>query len=457
MNRLLILLTIVLVVSVVLPVYGQTVVLNVRDTTQGTNSQNAVFDSASWLQWKLVYQDNTEAGTTQSVRSTFEIFPAFDPTPLFSFVPQDQNYRTLIVAEIIGVTDFKKIGLDFCFDQPRWTFKHDVIVNGKSTGVLRQLFGTSTFDIGQQQHKGFGIKFTPQFIQSQLASEGIILKSGDVITWKVTADNRYTIWKGEIDPVTDLCGVTSEIAFDAYAVGMSFQQTFVWLDPFDQIIRPVTTEPDLDGDGIPDSVDQCDFSPERFNGFQDEDGCPDLDPVGFDATRITDQDGDGILDQDDKCPTEPEIFNGIEDGDGCPDGATLPTDFPSFDATGEPLESFTQASTDPLALPTADEVIGTVPIDEIILIEGNPATMFQTQVSISGTPILTTGSSEFCDTTANNCDEIFFQAVKNFEQQTGIDLPFEPTVLNLVFLLGIVVAVIIITMFLLRRFKIGKR
>ncbi len=453
MNRFLILLTIVLVVSVVLPVYGQTVVLNVRDTTQGTNSQNAVFDSTSWLQWKLVYQDNTEAGTTQAVRSTFEQFPAFQ----LSFVPQDQNYRTLIFAEIIGVTDMKNIGTDFCVDQPRWTFKHDVIVNGKSTGVLRQLFGSTTFDIGQQQYKGFGIKFTPAFIQSQLASEGVILKSGDVITWKVTADSRYTIWKGQIDPVTDLCGVTSEIAFDAYAVGMSFQQTFVWLDPLDQIIRPVTTEPDLDGDGIPDSIDQCDFTPERYNGFQDEDGCPDNDPEGFDTSRITDQDGDGILDQDDRCPTEGEIFNGIEDGDGCPDGATLPTDFPTFDATGEQLESFTQASTDPLALPTADEIIGMVPIDEIVLIESNPVTMFQTEESISGTPILTTGSSEFCNNAVNDCNEVVFRAIQNFEQQTGIDLPFDPTVLNLIFIFGVVVVVIIITMMLLRRFKIGKR
>lgn len=32
---------------------------------------------------------------------------------------------------------------------------------------------------------------------------------------------------------------------------------------------------DWDGDGIPDDVDLCPVRPETFNGFQDQDGCPD--------------------------------------------------------------------------------------------------------------------------------------------------------------------------------------
>jgi hypothetical protein len=32
---------------------------------------------------------------------------------------------------------------------------------------------------------------------------------------------------------------------------------------------------DSDGDGIPDRVDQCPFEPEDWDGYQDEDGCPD--------------------------------------------------------------------------------------------------------------------------------------------------------------------------------------
>src|SRR5690606_29928937 len=54
--------------------------------------------------------------------------------------------------------------------------------------------------------------------------------------------------------------------------------------------------------------DQCPNEAEDMDGFQDEDGCPDLD-----------NDGDGVLDADDKCPTEMETKNGFQDDDGCPD------------------------------------------------------------------------------------------------------------------------------------------
>jgi OOP family OmpA-OmpF porin len=65
---------------------------------------------------------------------------------------------------------------------------------------------------------------------------------------------------------------------------------------------------DRDGDGIPDNLDKCPDQPEDFDGFQDEDGCPDLD-----------NDGDGIPDALDKCPNEPEDKDGFQDEDGCPD------------------------------------------------------------------------------------------------------------------------------------------
>ncbi|HEY0193305.1 MAG TPA: DUF4398 domain-containing protein, partial [Kofleriaceae bacterium] len=65
---------------------------------------------------------------------------------------------------------------------------------------------------------------------------------------------------------------------------------------------------DRDGDGILDNVDKCPSDPEDKDGFEDEDGCPDLD-----------NDKDGIPDKADKCPNEPEDKDGFEDEDGCPD------------------------------------------------------------------------------------------------------------------------------------------
>ncbi len=65
---------------------------------------------------------------------------------------------------------------------------------------------------------------------------------------------------------------------------------------------------DSDGDGIKDDLDGCPLQPEDFDGFQDDDGCPDPD-----------NDNDGIPDISDKCPNEPEDIDGYQDDDGCPD------------------------------------------------------------------------------------------------------------------------------------------
>jgi len=73
---------------------------------------------------------------------------------------------------------------------------------------------------------------------------------------------------------------------------------------------PSATYVDTDGDGIPDSQDQCPLLAEDWDGFQDFDGCPDLD-----------NDQDGIPDVRDQCPNDPENYNGYYDFDGCPDEA----------------------------------------------------------------------------------------------------------------------------------------
>jgi OOP family OmpA-OmpF porin len=101
---------------------------------------------------------------------------------------------------------------------------------------------------------------------------------------------------------------------------------------------------DRDGDGYKDDVDKCPDEPEDFDGFQDEDGCPDPDndndgipdiddrcvnepedrdgdhdEDGCPESNDGDRDGDGILDSKDKCPDVPEDRDGFEDEDGCPD------------------------------------------------------------------------------------------------------------------------------------------
>jgi outer membrane protein OmpA-like peptidoglycan-associated protein len=65
---------------------------------------------------------------------------------------------------------------------------------------------------------------------------------------------------------------------------------------------------DTDGDGLLDPEDDCPRKPEDKDGFQDEDGCPELD-----------NDNDGIADKIDDCPNDPEDRDGFDDTDGCPD------------------------------------------------------------------------------------------------------------------------------------------
>jgi len=65
---------------------------------------------------------------------------------------------------------------------------------------------------------------------------------------------------------------------------------------------------DRDGDGIDDGADKCQTVPEDKDGFEDDDGCPDLD-----------NDKDGVADASDRCPAEAEDKDGFEDGDGCPE------------------------------------------------------------------------------------------------------------------------------------------
>jgi len=93
-------------------------------------------------------------------------------------------------------------------------------------------------------------------------------------------------------------------------------------------------DPDNDGDGIADVDDVCPDQPETFNGFEDDDGCPDK----------PDRDGDGILDTMDKCPNEPEDLDGFQDEDGCPDldndGDGIPDDLDKCPNVAETMNGF---------------------------------------------------------------------------------------------------------------------
>jgi len=130
----------------------------------------------------------------------------------------------------------------------------------------------------------------------------------------------------QTDYLDDVAAAYSNDSYTTILVGVSFSP-FINDDPDNDGIRGSADmcadepedydgfededgcpDPDNDGDGILDAVDKCPLEAEDYDGFEDGDGCPDLD-----------NDGDGILDIYDKCPNEAEDFDGFEDEDGCPD------------------------------------------------------------------------------------------------------------------------------------------
>ncbi len=102
---------------------------------------------------------------------------------------------------------------------------------------------------------------------------------------------------------------------------------------------------DTDGDGFIDDEDACpqeagvppDGCPDPDHDgdgvLGDDDICPDEKGPAPSGCPTSDTDGDGKLDDVDACPQEPETFNGFEDDDGCPDA--MPEDLGAFEGTLE--------------------------------------------------------------------------------------------------------------------------
>lgn len=96
---------------------------------------------------------------------------------------------------------------------------------------------------------------------------------------------------------------------------------------------PIARPGDRDGDGFTDDRDACAAQREDADGFEDADGCPDLD-----------NDRDGLVDASDRCPLEPETRNGWKDDDGCADrviaelaGVGFEHDSAKLDSASAPL------------------------------------------------------------------------------------------------------------------------
>jgi outer membrane protein OmpA-like peptidoglycan-associated protein len=150
---------------------------------------------------------------------------------------------------------------------------------------------------------------------------------------------------------------------------------------------------DGDGDGIADKLDGCPAEAEDTDGFEDHDGCPELD-----------NDGDGLADAVDGCPLEAEDGDGFEDDDGCPDPTTRVhvriTDpegrtIQGVQATFAPTESLAPGNADfsvdlePGAHSLQAEAEGFEPISATIdIVDGVPIEVVQVMTPVAPTGIV---------------------------------------------------------------------
>ncbi len=91
---------------------------------------------------------------------------------------------------------------------------------------------------------------------------------------------------------------------------------------------------DSDGDGLSDGDEILKYNTDPLKSDSDGDGRSDGDEIAAGADPfLGDSDGDGIADGSDECPGEPETRNGYRDEDGCPDAEPLTTEPLTHDMT----------------------------------------------------------------------------------------------------------------------------
>ncbi len=192
---------------------------------------------------------------------------------------------------------------------------HNVIVENGYAGISSN-DGSSVLITNNiiYKNKEYGVHFDEESMQSRFENNTLYANVLEVSQgFNISESNLYdepmfvsekTYMLAELSPCRKMGENATDIGLHSSAMSYSKPEVSAVAQP-----KPVVVEDaDSDNDGILDKNDMCKDEKEDYDGFEDEDGCPD-----------SDNDGDGILDADDKCPNEMETFNGYEDEDGCPD------------------------------------------------------------------------------------------------------------------------------------------
>ncbi len=187
----------------------------------------------------------------------------------------------------------------------RTAIENNVIAHNENSGIsLSRKSGVLVQDNVFIGNKQFGVWVSPDSRKSRLVYNDFWLNRKDynsdavVDASNVATDPLYAYYRSDLVYTSILKSNSPLLTMgkDGFPIGI--------VDPE----KAKSIKRDSDGDGIPDDIDQCPDQPEDMDGFEDQDGCPDLD-----------NDQDGIYDVNDACPNLPEDFDGFQDQDGCPD------------------------------------------------------------------------------------------------------------------------------------------
>ena len=104
------------------------------------------------------------------------------------------------------------------------------------------------------------------YTDDEISESGLEESSLSFYWWNESSSQWVELTKGSPSWVND--------------AGVDTTNNFVWANVSHFSHFTIGEGKDTDGDGIPDSIDECPTQPENFNGYQDDDGCPDERPNG---------------------------------------------------------------------------------------------------------------------------------------------------------------------------------
>lgn len=243
------------------------------------------------------FSDDSEMGKTDEFRTTLQTAVTFGPRlakPLFPwFVPELEIPMAVATTHDLDVSVFWiEPRAHARFVWPLSSVRPFAVLGAgapMTASSKRRLYGS---DISWEGYGGIGAQFSP--------GRGLSFR----LDLRVGVTDGFQGENGEGTPVAVEVEASAGLFFE-----LEGRRPKIRRDKEKLVKAP----DDQDGDHFTDDVDRCPDRAEDEDGFEDKDGCPDID-----------NDLDRVLDIADSCPSVAETFNGFEDDDGCED--TIPGD-----------------------------------------------------------------------------------------------------------------------------------